>query len=180
MFSTMVATPHMLVGAAVALKARSVKGGVAIGILSHLALDAVPHSEYRLGALGGLVLGADLAGGTLAVSKLSGGSEVVLAGALGGVLPDIVRFAEGVLDVKIARRVHDPIHTDSDPPLWAGIATQGLTVAIAALALRTAARRAQACSSDRFACDLTLRLTPHPPRLPPRPRRTIKAVGPEE
>ena len=143
MFSTMVATPHMLVGAAVALKARSVKGGVAIGILSHLALDAVPHSEYRLGSLGGLVLAADLAGGALAVCKLSDGSEVVLAGALGGVLPDILRFAEGVLNMKVARRVHDPIHANSDPPLWAGIATQGLSVATAALVLRTAAGRGQ-------------------------------------
>lgn len=143
MFGTMIATPHMLVGAAVALNARSVKGGLALGILSHLALDAVPHSEYRLGALGGLVLAADLTGGALAVCKLSDGSEVVLAGALGGVVPDILRFAEGVLNIRIAKRVHDPIHADSDPPLWGGTATQGLAVATAALVLRTAARRGQ-------------------------------------
>jgi len=143
MFSPMIATPHMLVGAAVALNARSVKGGVALGILSHLALDAVPHRDYRLGALGGLVLAADLAGGALAACKLSDGSEVVLAGALGGVLPDILRFAEGVLNIRIARRVHDPMHANSDPPLWGGMATQGLSAATAALVLRTAAPRGQ-------------------------------------
>jgi hypothetical protein len=34
----MVATPHMLVGAAGALKARSAMGGLAIGVLTHLAV----------------------------------------------------------------------------------------------------------------------------------------------
>jgi len=137
----MVATPHMLVGAAVALRVRSVKSAVAAGVLSHLALDAIPHSEYRLGGVGGLALAADLAGGTLAVYKLSGGSEIALAGALGGLLPDIVLFAEEVLDMKIARRVHEYIHATSDPPLWGGLTTQGLTAATAAVVLRTAARR---------------------------------------
>src|ERR1022692_4071564 len=54
----MIATLHILVGAAGVLKARSVGGALAIGALTHLALDAVPHRDYRPGALGGLALTA--------------------------------------------------------------------------------------------------------------------------
>jgi hypothetical protein len=137
----MIATPHMLVGAAGALKARSVGGGLAIGALTHLALDAVPHRDYRLGALGGLVLTADLAAGTLAVCRLSGRSEVVLAGALGGVLPDAMRLAERALAIPPTGWVHDTMHTDSRPSPWRSAAIQGLTAVTAALVLRAAAGR---------------------------------------
>lgn len=139
----MIATPHLLAGAAGALKARSATGGLAIGVLTHLALDAVPHSDYRWGALGGLALAGDLAAGTLAVCWLSGRSEVVLAGALGGALPDAVRLAERALGVTLTGCVHDTIHTDSRPSAWCSAAVQGLTVGTAALVLRAAAARAQ-------------------------------------
>jgi Adenylylsulphate kinase len=115
----MVATTHMLAAGALALKARSLKHGLALGVLSHLMLDAVPHRDYRWNALGGLALGVDLAGGALTVGKLSGGSRVVLAGALGGVLagltgidapyeapsqPDLVLHSgKETVDVAVAR-----------------------------------------------------------------------------
>jgi hypothetical protein len=137
----MVATPHMLAGAAGALKARSVGGGLAIGALTHLALDAVPHRDYRLGALAGLVLTTDLVAGTLAVCRLSGRSDVVLAGALGGVLPDAVRLAERALGISPTGWAHDTIHTDSRSSPWRSAAIQGLTAVTAALVLRVAAGR---------------------------------------
>jgi hypothetical protein len=137
----MVATPHMLVGATGALKARSLTGGLAIGVLTHLVLDAVPHRDYRLGTLGGLVLTADLAAGTFAVCRLSGRSEVVLAGALGGVLPDAVRLAERALGISLTGWAHDIVHTDSRPSPWGSVAIQGLAAAGAALVLRAAAGR---------------------------------------
>jgi hypothetical protein len=130
-----IATPHMLVGAAGALKARSVGGALAIGALTHLALDAVPHRDYRLGAFGGVALTADLACGTLAVVRLSGGSEIVLAGALGGVLPDVVGLAERRLGVFPTGSAHATIHSDGRPSPWCSAAIQGLTAAIAALVL---------------------------------------------
>jgi hypothetical protein len=134
----MVATTHMLVGAAGALKTRSAAGGLAIGALTHLVLDAVPHRDYRWDALGGLALTADLAAGTLAVCRLSNRSKVVLAGALGGALPDVVSLAERRLGVTLASWVHDTIHTDSRPPAWRSAAIQGLTALTAAFALRAA------------------------------------------
>jgi hypothetical protein len=139
----MVATTHMLAAGALALKARSLKHGLAIGVLSHLMLDAVPHRDYRWNALGGLALGVDLAGGALTVGKLSGGSRVVLAGALGGVLPDIMRPAERALHLRLTSRLHDTIHTPSRPPAWSALALQGLTAAGAALLLHTASRAAR-------------------------------------
>ncbi|MHB8492532.1 MAG: hypothetical protein ACYDA6_10030 [Solirubrobacteraceae bacterium] len=131
----MVATTHMLAAGALALNARSLKHGVAIGVLSHLLLDAVPHRDYRAGKLGGLVLVLDLTTGALAVGKLSGGSPPVLGGALGGLLPDVVRPAERALHLKLTTRLHDAIHTHSRPPAWASVAVQGLTAAGGALAL---------------------------------------------
>jgi len=136
----MVATTHMLAAGALALKARSLGHGLTIGVLSHLMLDAVPHRDYRWGAFGGLALGVDLAGGALAVGKLSGGSRVVLAGALGGVLPDVVRPAERALHLKLTTTLHDTIHTAGRPPAWFAVAVQGLTIASAVLLLRTATR----------------------------------------
>jgi hypothetical protein len=68
----MVATTHMLAAGALALKARSLKHGLAIGVLSHLMLDAVPHRDYRWSKLSGLALALDLTGGALTVGKLSG------------------------------------------------------------------------------------------------------------
>jgi hypothetical protein len=136
----MIATTHMLVGGALALKARSFKHALTIGVLSHLMLDAVPHRDYRWDAFGGLALGVDLTGGALAVGKLSGGSRVVLAGALGGVLPDIVRPAERALHLKLTTTLHDTIHAAGRPSAWSAVAVQGLTVASAVLLLRTAVR----------------------------------------
>ena len=152
----MIATPHMLAGAAGALKARSVGGGLAIGVLTHLALDAVPHRDYRVGALGGLALTADLAAGTLAVARLSGGSEVVLAGALGGVLPDLARLVEGAVAISPTGWAHGTIHTDSRPSPWRSAAIQGLTAVTAGLAL-WAARPGRVLARGR-----SPRPSPHP------------------
>ena len=45
----MVATPHALAGAFASRFARSPRGAVAAGVISHLALDRIPHTDYRLG-----------------------------------------------------------------------------------------------------------------------------------
>ncbi len=125
----------MLVGAACASRARSVGGALAIGVLSHLLLDAVPHRDYRLRAFGGLVLGADLTTGTLAAVGLSGGSEVLLAGAIGGVLPDVLALAEGALGRSPIGCAHATAHTDSRPSPWLSASIQGLTAVLGAVAL---------------------------------------------
>lgn len=139
--AAMIATPHMLVGAACASRTHSVKGALAIGVLTHLALDAVPHRDYRLDALGGLVLAADLAAGTLAAVRLSGGSQVVLAGAVGGVLPDVVALAERASGKSPIGCAHVTAHTESRPSPWLSTAIQGLTAVMAAMALRATTSR---------------------------------------
>lgn len=134
----MVATPHMLVGGACASRARTVGGALAIGALTHLLLDAVPHRDYDMRSFGGLVLGADLAGGTLAAVRLSGGSEVKLAGALGAVLPDVLALAERALGRSPAGCAHATAHTDSRPSPLLSALIQGLTAVLGALALTKA------------------------------------------
>jgi hypothetical protein len=81
------------------------------------------------------VLVLDLTAGALAVGKLSGGSPPVLAGALGGLLPDVVRPAERALHLKLTTRLHNTIHTPSRPAAWSSFAVQALTAAGAALVL---------------------------------------------
>jgi hypothetical protein len=137
-----IATPHMLAGAAAASKARSVSAALAIGALTHLALDAVPHRDYRLGAFRGVALTADLAIGTFATARLSRGSAVSLAGALGGVLPDVVSLGERVLGVAPIGWAHATIHSDSRPLPWCSAAIQGFTAVTAALVLGATARSA--------------------------------------
>jgi hypothetical protein len=131
----MIATPHILVGAACASRARTVRGALAIGALTHLLLDSVPHRDYRLRAFGGLALGVDLAVGALAVMCLSGGSEVQLAGALGGVLPDVIALAERALGRSPLGCVHATAHTDSRPSPLLSASIQGLTAVLGAVAL---------------------------------------------
>lgn len=137
----MIATPHMLVGAAAASRARSLGGAVAIGALTHLALDAVPHRDYRLGAFGGLAITADLAVGTLAVVRLSAGSAVLLAGALGGVLPDLVGLAERALCVSPTGWAQTIVHSDTRPSPLRSAAIQGVTAVTATVVLGVARER---------------------------------------
>jgi hypothetical protein len=131
----MIATPHMLVGAACASRARSVGGALAIGALTHLLLDAVPHRDYPLRTFGGLVLGADLTLGTLAVVCLSDGSEVQLAGAFGGVLPDVIALLERATGRSPIGCAHATAHTDSRPSPLLSASIQGFMAVMGALAL---------------------------------------------
>lgn len=125
----------MLAGAAGALKARSMGGAVAIGVLTHFALDAVPHTDYRMRSLGGFALSLDLVVGCRAVCRLSRRRPIALAGALGGVLPDIIRLTERRYRIPLTGWLHDTIHTPARPSPWRSAAIQGLTVAGSALVL---------------------------------------------
>ncbi|MGA7705725.1 MAG: hypothetical protein WB998_12605 [Solirubrobacteraceae bacterium] len=134
----MIATPHMLVGAACASRARTVGGALAIGALTHLLLDAIPHRDYRLDASGGLVLGTDMAAGTLSAVCLSRGSRVRLAGAVGGVLPDVLALAERALGRSPVGTAHATAHTDSRPSPLLSASIQGLVAVAGAVALAKA------------------------------------------
>jgi hypothetical protein len=125
----MIATPHMLTGAAVALRTRSVPQAVAIGAASHLLLDMVPHVDYPLFAGKGLVLAADLLGGAGLTMALVEDDPVLWAGAFGGILPDLLAVAERTIQVRITRRPHERLHTRVKP----GPATAAKLQTLAAL-----------------------------------------------
>lgn len=125
----------MVVGAAFATRARSVPAAVAIGGLTHLLLDAVPHRDYDRKALRGLALPVDAGVGCATVWRLSGGSTTVLAGSFGGALPDALRVAERAAGVKVTTWAHDTSHSDARPNAWLSVAVQALFALAATVVL---------------------------------------------
>ena len=88
----MIATPHALAGAFAARFARTPRGALAAGVISHLALDRIPHTDYRLDNRKAIL--ADLAAATVLTAMLSRRHRLAAAGAFGGVLPDLAMAAE--------------------------------------------------------------------------------------
>lgn len=86
----MTGTTHALAGAAVGALVKRPVWAVIAGVLSHAALDFIPHRDYNRAS--GLL--PDIAGSlaVLAVCAQSGKSEAV-AGAIGGLLPDLENVA---------------------------------------------------------------------------------------
>ena len=92
------ATPHLVVGAALAMR-RSPLVAFAVGAASHVLLDVVPHYHYGWvvggfspGALIDMGAGVCLVVGIVLVAPNSWGA---LAGAAGGIFPDIQRALSG-------------------------------------------------------------------------------------
>ena len=65
----MIATPHALAGAFASRFARTPRGALAVGVISHLALDRIPHTDYRLDNRKAMF--ADLAAATLVTAVLA-------------------------------------------------------------------------------------------------------------
>ncbi len=99
----MLATPHLLAGAAVGSTVAGVPGAFIFGALSHLLLDAVPHTDDALLEVprGGRIMPADYAAVTLDIVVgfifvfyfAFAGNHIpdhVMAGAIGGISPDLV------------------------------------------------------------------------------------------
>jgi hypothetical protein len=133
----MVATPHLLVGAALAQRARGPAGAFALGVASHFALDLIPHKDYAYTGPGRKALCADLGLGTTATWALCSGRRrhALLAGAVGGALPDVLQACERALGLRLTRRLHGASHWWR-PPVWVGVSTQ---VAVSTLAARSLA-----------------------------------------
>ena len=123
----MVATPHALAGAFVARFARTPRGALAAGVISHLALDRIPHTDYRLANRKALV--ADLAGATLVSTLLARRHRLAATGALGGILPDLVMVAELRTGLRLTLPLHHANHTSIEPPVAIGVLTQLITAA---------------------------------------------------
>jgi hypothetical protein len=124
----MVATPHALAGAFVSRFARSPRGALAAGVISHLALDRIPHTDYRLDNRKAMF--ADLAAATLVTAALARRHRLAASGALGGVLPDLIMVAELRTGLLVTLPLHHANHTSIKPPVMVGVLTQIVTTAV--------------------------------------------------
>ena len=77
---------HALAGSALGQVAGSAEGAFVVGLASHTLLDAIPHYEYRPLTQVALMLGAGL---IISQEYNRSGDMRLLAGAAGGVLPDV-------------------------------------------------------------------------------------------
>jgi len=124
----MIATPHALAGAFASRFARTPRGAVAAGVISHLALDRIPHTDYRLANR--KVLLADIAAATLASAALTRRRKLAAAGAFGGVLPDLMMVAELRTGLRVTLPLHHANHTSIQPPIVIGVLTQLITAGV--------------------------------------------------
>ena len=124
----MIATPHALAGAFASRFARTPRGALAAGVISHLALDRIPHTDYRLSNRKALF--ADLAVASFLTTVLARRHRLAAAGAFGGVLPDLAMVAELRAGLRITRPLHHANHTSIEPPVAIGVLTQLITTAV--------------------------------------------------
>ena len=124
----MIATPHALAGAFASRFARSPRGALVAGVISHLALDRIPHTDYRLANR--KVLLADLAAATLVSTALARRHRLAAAGAFGGVLPDLMMVAELRTGLRVTLPLHHANHTSIEPPIVVGVLTQLITAGV--------------------------------------------------
>ena len=135
----MIATPHALAGAFASRFARTPRGALAVGVLSHLALDRIPHTDYKLDDRKALF--ADAAVATLVTAGLARRHRLAAAGAFGGVLPDLAMVAELRTGLRVTLPLHHANHTSIEPPVVVGVLTQLVTVAVLTGLHRLAAAR---------------------------------------
>jgi hypothetical protein len=132
----MIATPHALAGAFASRFARTPRGALAAGVISHLALDRIPHTDYRLANR--KVLLADLAAATLVSAALTRRRKLAAAGALGGVFPDLMMVAELRTGLRVTLPLHHANHTSIEPPIVIGVLTQLITAGVLITGLQRA------------------------------------------
>jgi hypothetical protein len=124
----MVATPHALAGAFASRFVRTPRGALAAGIISHLALDRIPHTDYRLANRKAVF--ADLAAATILTAALGRRRPLAAAGAFGGVLPDLVMVTELRTGMWVTLPLHHANHTSIEPPVVIGVLTQLITAGV--------------------------------------------------
>jgi hypothetical protein len=124
----MIATPHALAGAFASRFARTPRGALAAGVISHLALDRIPHTDYALDNRAAMF--ADLAAATLLTGVLARRHRLAAVGACGGVLPDVAMMAELRTGLRVTLPLHHANHTSIEPPAAVGVLTQLVTAAV--------------------------------------------------
>jgi hypothetical protein len=136
----MLVTNHVLAGAAIGRALRRPVPAFVVGVVSHFAMDAVPHYGTRSGTHAEFMRLAVRDGLTglaaLAVTAVGTSPEVrtaALAGALGAALPDLDKPWVEVFGTKpwpaVVNRFHDRIQKESAAywPFEAAVAGAGVT-----------------------------------------------------
>lgn len=124
----MVVTPHALAGTFASRFARNPREALVAGVISHLALDRIPHTDYRLDNRKALF--ADLAAASLLTTVLARRHRLAAAGAFGGVLPDLATVAELRTGLRVTQPLHHANHTSIEPPVVVGVLTQMITAGL--------------------------------------------------
>ncbi len=159
----MILATHAIVGAAAGRLFDNPWLSFAAGYVSHLAIDAIPHSQYKLTShtrdkanplsedmiidrrfVGDIIkIAIDCVGGFLLAFlifrgglNLNTGNISLLSGAAGGVFPDLLQF----IYFKIRRepftalqKLHNKVHTKLELHGFVGIASQVAVIALAVI-----------------------------------------------
>ena len=137
---------HIVSGFAIGSRCRSVPAAFLAGVISHAAMDALPHRDYRRltahvgDAAAGIALTSALWRRNLRDHRMTG-----LAGAIGAILPDIENGLLLVGRMEKERR-RFPSHTGLVPHGRAGYLGTGILYSLV-----VAASWALATSNDRAA-----------------------------
>ncbi|UCC69317.1 MAG: hypothetical protein JSV79_05230 [Armatimonadota bacterium] len=124
----MIAAVHALTGAALGGLCQSRGQAAALGAISHLAADALPHRDLKVSEEA-VLLGAAL--GMIGVTQGWGSRE--FAGAVGAVLPDVENVVARALDIPQSRLLL-PTHRGYHGRRTSGFRGQ-LALALASLAV---------------------------------------------
>lgn len=102
---------HIVSGFVIGALAPSAASGFAAGVASHAVLDAVPHREYVTWTANALETGAAILLTAAMTTRLPKGARLkAVAGAVGGILPDVETVAYQAGFMPAERKVF-PTHT---------------------------------------------------------------------
>ena len=124
----MVATPHALAGAFVSRFARTPREALVAGAISHLVLDRIPHTDYRMTNRKALFV--DIAAASILSAALARRHRLAASGAFGGVLPDLLMVTELRTGLRLTLPLHHANHTSIEPPVAIGVLTQLITAGL--------------------------------------------------
>lgn len=164
-----IASAHLAAGAVAAVvavslggsKTRTVFAALVLGVLSHMALDAIPHSDYQPLDQDRLVIPVLIESAVISLvlawllrRGLRAHWPTYLAGLVGAAIPDVKFLAQwpipdrlGELAFRYGSRFHDYFHA-ADPALEVGWVTQ-VASAVVLLAILAGLGRARSGRSVR-------------------------------
>jgi len=131
----MIITPHMLVGAAIGLHSENIGTAFLFGLISHYALDFLPHWEYLSEAKiskinDALKIFLDFFIGFLTVLILTWndpGKTIIAFAIFGSLLPDVLCFLSKMYDgfgskiLKAHFNFHSKLHYFKNLSFWQGL-----------------------------------------------------------